>query len=166
MKTLLTTSIIFLIIIIAVIFVWEKIKRKQSKEKNTEKQPSTIKIIIRTLAIIMFVFGFSLTYNMPKHFYGLTWWELGAMAEGNTIKDTDAMMDYLGIESLDNLTEEQITGKLSRAYDSLEVCLFWSCAYWFTCSALLFIPVTNKQISIKENSKHSISQSKLANKEE
>ena len=121
-----------------------------SKKKKTIKQIPPIKVIIKTLAIIMFIYGFFLTYNMPKKIYGVTWWELGAMAEGHTIENTDAMLKYLEISDIKDLNTNKINSMTTKAYDSLETCLFWTCAYWFTCSALLFVHIKNKEITINE----------------
>ena len=127
----------------------------KAAEPKTIKQVSKFKIVIKTLAVIMFIFGFSLTYNMPKKMYGVTWWELGAMAEGNIIENNNAMLKYLDLTETEamKLTEEEFKSKLSKAYDSLEVCLFWSCAYWFACSALLFIHIKDKEIVINREAK-------------
>lgn len=123
-----------------------------SKKKKTIKQIPPIKVIIKTLAIIMFIYGFSLTYNMPKKIYGVTWWELGAMAEGHTIENTDAMLKYLEISNIKDLDTNKIDSMTTKAESSLETSLLLTCIYWFTCSALLFIHIPNKNIKIYSNS--------------
>ncbi|MBQ8522624.1 MAG: hypothetical protein IJ458_03040 [Clostridia bacterium] len=117
--------------------------------KTTVKQVSKLKIVFRTIAIIMFVFGFSLTYNMPEKIYGVTWWELGAMSQGHVIKDTEAMFEYLGIDDISDLNESTLSNMETKAYDSLETSLLLACGYWFVCATLLFFHIKDKEIKIK-----------------
>ena len=155
-------STIFLVLIMGFFIVKRKDKNinnsetknsnEQGQSTNAErtkviKQKSILKIFLKIFATLMFIFGFSITSDFPKYTYGLTWTELGAIAEGNIIDNTDAMFEFLGIKNLNDL--EKIKDMEDQAKNALNDSLILICIYWATCSALFFVHIKTKKIIIK-----------------
>lgn len=115
-------------------------------EIKTIIKPSKLKIILRTVAVIMLIFGFSITSNMPNRMYGLSWSELGALAEGCIIEDVESVLKFADIADIKDVGKLLIVSK--KAEKALKRCIALSCAYWFVCGALLFIHIKDKEVFI------------------
>lgn len=133
----------------------EEVNNKNSSGKVVEKA-TTFKIVIKTLAVVMLIFGFSLTFSMPKKIYGLSYTELGALANGYMIEDVEAMRKFTGVYEGESLSEF-IKNNKHLAKSAINECITYTCIYWFVCAMLLFVPMKNEKIQVntevKEESK-------------
>lgn len=111
-----------------------------------------VKVVIKTLAIIIVCYGFYYTFEISEKECGLSFAELGCIAEGEVIDDTEAMCKYLGISSESSMRD--IAKKLEYmkydAEDDIEDCIFGIMIYWISATALLFIHIKPKYLKINQ----------------
>lgn len=120
----------------------------QRIEKKIIKQVSKMKIIIRTLAVIMVVAGLFLTLKVPEFIHGLSYTELGSLANGYPIEDVDAMLKFMGVSSEKDLGEFSISNNKSNAQEAINKCIGLTCVYWFIASMMLFIPIKDEETEV------------------
>lgn len=152
-----TGFIVFLCIVGAILITLIIFKKKQGKIQSTLtqrkviKQTSGLKIVLRLVGIIMIFFGLFFTWSAPEFMYGLTWTELGAIAEGKFIDDSEAMMDFLDTQNIKDLEKFNSETRKSRGESAFENCLLTISVYWAVCGALLFIHIKQKEIVVNSN---------------
>lgn len=112
-------------------------------KKDVKTVVNPIKIIIKTIAVILVCYGFSYTIEIPEKEYGLSYEELGCLAEGQPINDVEAMCKYLKISSSSSVKdiENAISNMKKNAWYDLQDAMETANIYWGCTCALLFIGI-------------------------
>lgn len=99
----------------------------------------------KTLGIIMACLAIPVILYLPDLFYGLQYSELGAITEGYLPEDSYESLDFLGIDSFEDIEKVNKSYMKEKGKNAINTCLIISGIYCFIDGILLFKPIKKKK---------------------